>query len=219
MLTRCLTRIAAGTALLCAMAVHAQESAPKILPAPAPTKATLGQKAPAFTLTDIDGKTHSLSDYAGQIVVLEWFNAGCPYSGRKSDFAVTSGRTQALRKNIASAAPGTVYLLIDSSADRDKTAIVKDNLSARKTLKIDAPILIDDGGSVGRAYSARTTPHMFVIDEQGVLRYQGAFDDDRKNNKGDKATNHVLEAVKKVKAGGSPAPAKTRPWGCSVKYG
>lgn len=217
MTTRLCTWLAT-TAVIAATSLAGVQDKATPKPAPKPTTAAIDQKAPDFTLTDISGKQHTLKDYAGNIVVLEWFNCGCPYSGRPSDFAVNSGKTQALRKNLADAAPGTVYLLIDSSANRSKETLIKENVAAAESLKIDAPILIDHDGAVGRAYKARTTPHMYVIDAEGVLRYQGAFDDDRKNAKGDKATNHVLEAVKAVNAGKSPKPSKTRSWGCSVKY-
>ncbi|MCH2141390.1 MAG: redoxin domain-containing protein [Phycisphaerales bacterium] len=196
-------------------------AAPKPLPAPAPapTKATIGAKAPAFTLTDTDGKAHQLSDYAGKIVVLEWFNAGCPYSGGKANFSVNGGgKSAALRAKLKEVDPNVVYLLIDSSSNRDMATVIADDQKAKKELKIEPPILIDHDGVVGRKYDARTTPHMYVIDSKGVLRYQGAFDDDRKNRKGDEATNHVLDAVKAIKKGEDPSPATTRPWGCSVKY-
>ena len=199
-----------------------QVPAPKPLPAPTPPPAlaTIGLPAPQFTLVDIDGQTHQLSSYAGRIVVLEWFNAECPYSGRRSPHAIhSSTKASSLRNNLRAVDSRVMYFVIDSTArNHEKAAVIAGNQAARTTWKIDAPILIDFDGKVGRAYQAQTTPHMFVIDTAGILRYQGAFDDDRKNKNGDKATNHVLEAVKKLKAGELPTPSKTRPWGCGVKY-
>jgi peroxiredoxin len=195
---------------------------PKPVPSPAaPRTAEVGQKAPAFSLTDIEGTQHALKDHTGKIVVIEWFNAGCPYSGKASPKSVhASGRVAALRNQLRAVDSTVVYLLIDSTARRaEKSDIITADKAARKQWKIDAPILIDFDGAVGHAYKAQTTPHMFVIDSDGVLRYQGAFDNDKRNVQGDAATNHVLAAVKKIKAGENPSPSKTRAWGCSVKYG
>jgi peroxiredoxin len=209
--------------LTCAIPLAASPS-PPVTPTPtAPpkaTQATVGLAAPEFSLSDIDGNQHQLSQYAGRIVVLEWFNADCPYSGRRSPHAIHSTkRASSLRSQLRQLDPTVTYLIIDSTArNYEKAAVIKGDHAARSAWKIDTPILIDFDGKVGRAYKARTTPHMFVIDAAGVLRYHGAFDDDRKNKKGDKATNHVLEAVKKLKAGQSPTPSHTRPWGCGVKY-
>jgi peroxiredoxin len=208
-----------ATIAVAAVAAGAPKPLPAPVPPPPPADATVGAAAPVFELTDTDGKTHRLADYAGKIVVLEWFNAGCPFSGSPSDFAVnTCGKGPALRKNLKEVDPTVVYLLIDSSANRDKATVIAEDQAAKKAHKINAPILIDYDGTVGRIYNARTTPHTYVIDANGVLRYSGAFDDDRKNHKGDKATNHVLDAVKSLKDGTTPKPIKTRPWGCSVKY-
>lgn len=195
---------------------------PKATPPPAPpTAAEVGQKAPAFTLSDTAGKQHTLKDYAGKIVVLEWFNADCPFSGKDTRKSVhASGRAAALRSQLKAADPSIVYLLIDSTARRaTKSGVIAADKAAKKRWKIDAPILIDFDGAVGRAYKARTTPHMFVIDSTGVLQYDGAFDDDKRGAAGDEASNYVLAAVKKLKAGEAPSPSKTKSWGCSVKYG
>lgn len=220
----------AMTLVIGAFTVAAAASlAPKPLPAPTPVPAptplpaalaTIGLPSPQFTLIDIDGQTHRLSDYAGRIVVLEWFNAECPYSGRESPHSIhASKKVSSLCNNLRTVDPQVMYLVIDSTArNHKKAAVIAGNQIARKTWKIDAPILIDFDGKVGRSYKAQTTPHMFVVDTAGILRYQGAFDDDRKNKSGAKATNHVLEAVKKLKAGELPTPSKVRPWGCGVKY-
>ncbi|MDP6479633.1 MAG: redoxin domain-containing protein [Phycisphaerales bacterium] len=195
---------------------------PTPTPIPAPSaKAKVGQKAPAFSLSDTDGKQHALKDYAGKIIVLEWFNADCPFSGKDGRRSVhATGRATAVRKQLKIVDPGIVYLLVDSTAHRKtKPDIIATDKAARTQWKIDAPILIDFDGKVGRAYSAKTTPHMFIIDEAGVLRYEGAFDDNQRNADRDDTTNYVLAAVKKLKAGEPPSPSHVKSWGCSVKYG
>lgn len=186
----------------------------------APLRAELGKQAPAFTLLDIDGKKHMLADHKGRVVVLEWFNAECPYSGRESPHAIhATPKAATLRKNLKALDATLVYLIIDSTArNHERSEIVQGCQRAKREWEIDVPILIDFEGTVGHAYGAHTTPHMFVIDADGVLRYEGAFDDDRRGKKGDKATNHVLQAVSKIKAGETPDPAHTRAWGCGVKY-
>lgn len=212
------TFLAAMLAGISGLAMATPTPAP---PRAAPAKAEIGQKAPAFSLTDIEGTRHALKDFAGKIVVIEWFNADCPYSGKDTIKSVhATGRAASLRKQLRAVDSGVVYLLIDSTARRQmKSDIIAADKTARTQWKIDAPILIDFDGAVGHAYKAQTTPHMFVIDGDGVLRYQGAFDNDKKREQGEGATNHVLAAVKKIKAGEEPSPSKTRPWGCSVKYG
>ena len=198
-----------------AFAPHAASPTPTI-----PKTAELGEPAPDFTLLDLEGKQHSLKDHEGHIVVLEWFSASCPYSGKDSQKSIhAKGRSAALHKNLKEVDGELVYLLIDSTARRkSKDEVIGAAKAAQEKWKIEAPILIDYSGDVGHLYKAQTTPHMFVIDAAGVLRYQGAFDADKRGSTGGKAPNHVLEAVKKLKAGEAPDPARTRPWGCGVKY-
>jgi peroxiredoxin len=190
-------------------------------PPPPTTKAKIGQKAPAFSLTDIDGTQRSLADSKGKIVVIEWFNAGCPYSGKPGRISIhDSGRAAALRNQLKVVDPSITYLLIDSTAYKTtKADIIAADKAARAKWKIEAPILIDFDGKVGHAYRASSTPHMFVIDADGVLRYQGAFDDNKPNEDRDDVENYVLTAVKQLKAGEEPSPSRVKQWGCSVKYG
>ena len=110
-----------------------------------------------------------------------------------------------------------MYLLVDSSANRDKATVVNENKAARAKFGIKQPILIDHDGKVGRVYGARTTPHMYVIDAKGVLQYNGAFGD-RKAKPDGSEQNFVLAAIKNLKDGKPVTPAQTRPWGCGVKY-
>lgn len=175
--------------------------------------AEIGKAAPAFKLKDTDGKEVSLADYKGKIVVLEWFCPQCPWSGKASRNSVhSSGQVRDLVKNLKKVDSDVVYLVIDSSGalmSRDK--LVKTDGELKRKFGIEGPILIDWDGKVGKAYGARTTPHMFVIDGDGILRYQGAFSDRKK-------TNYVLNAVTSIKNGSTVEPTHVKQWGCGVKY-
>ena len=174
--------------------------------------AKVGAPAPAFTLTDLSGKEHSLKDFKGKTVVLEWFCATCPYSGKASGRSVHStGQVKGLMGNLKKADSDVVYLLIDSTANKSMEDVVKSDKAFKTANDLKAPILIDHTGKVGKAYGARSTPHMFVIDKEGVLQYQGAFSDQGKNN-------YVLNAVEAINSGKTPSPATTKPWGCGIKY-
>jgi hypothetical protein len=179
--------------------------------------ATLGQPAPAFTLTDLDGKTHSLADFKGKTVVLEWTNPECPFVVKHYE---KSGNLPATQK--AATADGVVWLLINSGAagkqgDRDAAAakawLAKVNSAATAYLR-------DSDGKVGKAYGAKVTPHLFVINAEGVLVYRGAIDSIRSANAADipKAENYVTSALAALKAGKPVENADTKPYGCPVKY-
>lgn len=186
--------------------------------ATASTTAEVGKAAPAFTMMDTNGKPVSLSDFKGKTVVLEWFCPTCPFSGRASGKSIHStGRVQALLKKMKEADPDAVYLLIDSSTKKMRVSaeeLAKQDAEVAKKLGITAPILIDADTSVAKAYGARTTPHVFVIDGAGVLRYQGAFDDREADG-----VNYPLNAVKAIKTGSTVEPTYVRQWGCGVKTG
>ena len=178
-------------------------------PAKPVAKAKIGEAAPAFTLKDASGKTYSLSDYAGKIVVLQWINPDCPVCRRVAE----NGRVAAMRTEMKAASPEIVHLAINS------THYMEPAVSAAyfKSHKIDAPALDDRDGTVGRLYGAKTTPHMFVIDAEGVLRYDGAIDDDQRGRKTE-VTNYVVQAVNQITAGETVSPDMTRAYGCGVKY-
>ncbi|UCE58927.1 MAG: redoxin domain-containing protein [Phycisphaerales bacterium] len=170
---------------------------------------TASNSSPDFTLNDLDGDTYKLSDLKGKVVVLEWVNHECPFTNR----FVKNGTV----KKIISKFSGNpfVWLGIDSShfAESKKGAIRKwagDN-------KVDYPILLDASGEVGRAFKAKTTPHIFVIDQQGKVAYNGAFDDDAYDTKS-KKHNYVEEAVTALLNDSTVATATTKSYGCSVKY-
>jgi len=169
-------------------------------------QAHIGQAAPDFELVDHAGNVHKLSDYAGKTVVLEWTNPQCPFVVRhyKADTMT----------DMAAAHDDVVWLAVDSS----NFVTAKSASAWAKSEDINFPILLDPSGEVGKAYNARTTPHMFVIDAEGTLVYDGAIDDDPRG-KSDEATNYVEAALASVEAGKTVETATTKPYGCSVKYG
>jgi peroxiredoxin len=172
--------------------------------------AGIGEPAPTFTLTDSTGRSHVLADYRGKIVVLQWINPDCPVCRRTS----SSGKVTAMRRRLDETHDGVVHLTVNSTHYMEPSV----GAAYLKEYKIDAPVLIDRDGRVGRLYGAKRTPHMFVIDAEGVLRYQGAIDDDDRGDKGDGATNYVVQAVRQIVADETVAPDVTRSYGCTVKY-
>jgi len=179
------------------------------------SKAVVGKKAPAFSLKDTKGKIHNLSDYSGKYVVIEWFNPGCPYCRG----IYKEGIVQDTRKKMRSIDPDAVYLAINSTANQPEDFIVtqSDSFLADHEQK-DIPVLMDYDGTVGRLYEAKTTPHMYLINPDGVLIYAGAITDDRNFTNGTESTNHVIVAARQDTSGEKVAPTKVQPWGCGVKY-
>lgn len=177
---------------------------------------SVGQPAPVFTGVDTTGKSHSLADFEGKTVVLEWTNHDCPYVMKHYG----SGNMQALQKQAA--ADGVVWLTVISSASGKQGHVSPDqaNRIAAERGASPAAILLDPEGAIGRAYDARTTPHMYVIDGAGTLVYMGGIDDrptaDRADVDG--ANNHVVAALADVAAGREVRTPTSRPYGCSVKY-
>ena len=203
----------AATAAMASTTTPAPSSIELAADAPA-AKAKIGEKAPAFKMKDLDGKEHSLADFKGKTVVLEWFCPTCPYSGAKSRNSVHStGQVKKLMDDMKKVDENVVYLLVDSSTAKMRMSpaeLVKKDKEVVKQLDIKAPILIDADTKVAAAYGAKTTPHCYVIDGEGVLRYMGAFSDRAE-------TNYVLKAVTAIKNGSTVSPAEMRPWGCGVK--
>ncbi|OHB31070.1 MAG: alkyl hydroperoxide reductase [Phenylobacterium sp. RIFCSPHIGHO2_01_FULL_69_31] len=187
------------------------------LAAPAVAAPVLGQPAPAFQAVDASGKTRSLSEFRGKTVVLEWTNNGCPYVQKHYN----AGAMQRLQGQAAK--DGVVWLAVISSAPGMQGHLTGTQAMQWKTKEKAAPaeVLLDPAGTMGRAYDAKTTPHMYVVDKTGKLIYMGGIDDkpssDPESLKG--ATNYVAAALADVKAGRPVAQAATRPYGCSVKYG
>lgn len=176
-----------------------------------------GQTAPDFSLTDVSGKTHKLSDYRGKTVVLEWVNPECPFVVKQYE---GSGNMPALQK--AAAADGVVWLSINSGKAGAQGDFEPTKVSAwsSKTGAAPAAYFRDSDGTVGKQYGAKTTPHMFVITSEGTVAYAGAIDSIKSAKAEDigKATNYVTAALASVKAGQPVAKATSEPYGCSVKY-
>lgn len=176
----------------------------------------IGQLAPAFTAIDSNGKSVSLSNFAGKTVILEWTNDGCPYVKKHYN----SGNMQKLQQELTS--KGAVWLSIISSAPGKQGHVNgagANQLSASRSANPTA-VLLDPTGTIGHAYEAQTTPHMFVIDKTGKLRYMGAIDDQPSTDTATIATarNYVREAFAAVSAGRQVQESATDAYGCSVKY-
>jgi peroxiredoxin len=185
------------------------------LPCAALASAVVGQPAPAFTATDVAGKPVSLADYKGRLVVLEWHNPGCPFVQKHYN----SGNMQSLQKKYGN---DVVWLAVNSTNTGATDYLPPEKLSTlMKDFKAaPADYLMDASGKVGRAYGARTTPHMYIIDKDGTLLYNGAIDDKRSTNAGDVkvAKNYVAAAIEEIKSGKPVSTPSTAPYGCSVKY-
>ena len=176
----------------------------------------VGRPAPAFKALDETGRARSLADFAGKIVVLEWTSSDCPYSHKHYD----SGTMQALQAKAVKA--GVVWLTVSSSAPRNAGYFTTKTARAWR-VKVGShatAILLDSAGTVGRAYGARTTPHMFVIDRAGRVAYMGGIDDrpyqDPESLKG--AKPYVANALADLQAGRPVADPVSAPYGCAVRY-
>ena len=185
------------------------------LPAAAIAAAVVGQAAPAFTATDTAGKPVRLEDLKGRTVVLEWHNFGCPFVQKH----YRSGNMQALQKKYGA---DVVWVAVNSTNKSASDYMVPAKIDAEmhRFGASAARYVMDDPGAVGRAYGAKTTPHMFVIDGNGTLVYDGAIDDRRSTDVEDVkgARNYVALALDEMKAGKAVSNPRTVPYGCSVKY-
>lgn len=176
----------------------------------------VGQPAPNFKLVDANGKAVSLSDYRGKTVVLEWNNPECPFV-KKHYGSGNMQKTQA-----AAAKDGVVWLTINSSAPGKQGHM---SGAAAKAVVAQsgarpAAYLLDPSGVAGKAYGAKTTPHMYIVNSAGSLVYAGGIDDRATPNPADitGARNHVLAALSEIKAGKAVSVPTSRPYGCAVKY-
>lgn len=176
----------------------------------------IGKNAPQFTLTDVNGVEHSLKNYQGKYVVLEWVNYDCPFVKKHYN----SGNMQMLQKKYTE--KGVVWLAINSSAPGKQG-----NFTSKEILKRSkehgaafSAYLVDADGRVGKWYGAKTTPHMFIVDPNGKLAYAGGIDDIKSTKVADveKATNYVAAALDAALSGKRIETAITKPYGCSVKY-
>ncbi|HPI36437.1 MAG TPA: thioredoxin family protein [Ignavibacteriaceae bacterium] len=173
-------------------------------------------EAPKFTLKDSNGKEHSLNDFEGKYVVLEWINFDCPFVKKHYN----SDNMQTLQKEYVG--KDVVWLLICSSAEGKQGHFSNNEINKRlKALGANATAyLIDEDGKVGKKYGAKTTPHMFVINPEGKLIYAGAIDDKPSTDVDDidEAVNYVREALNASLAGNAVKVKTSTPYGCSVKY-
>ena len=177
----------------------------------------VGASAPEFSLPDAKGKAHSLAEYKGKYVVLEWFNPECPFV--KKHYG--SGNMQKLQQEFTS--KGVVWLTIDSNAPGLEGNMTPEQASSTITSwkTHQTALLLDPDGKVGRAYGAKNTPHMFVISPEGKVVYEGAIDSKATPNPADisSSTNYVKVALDESLSGKSVSNPNTKPYGCSVKYG
>jgi peroxiredoxin len=177
---------------------------------------SIGSNAPDFSLTDANGKTHSLSQYKGKYVVLEWFNPECPFV--KKHYG--SNNMQNLQKEFTD--KGVVWLTINSNAPGTQGSLTAEEaqkiLASWKTH--ETALLLDPEGNAGRAYGAKNTPNMVVVNPDGKVIYHGAIDSKATPNPSDipNSTNYVKAALDESLAGKSVATPETKPYGCSVKY-
>jgi peroxiredoxin len=176
----------------------------------------IGAAAPEFTLPDTYGNNHTLSDYQGKWVVLEWLNYGCPfvqkhYNGQNMQALQTKYRDQ-----------GVVWLSVVSSAEGQQGYYEPgemNEMNEQHGNNADA-VLLDPEGDVGMAYGAKTTPQMYVINPEGILLYNGAIDDKPSANPStlEGANNYLVQAMTEAMSGQAVSQPTTQPYGCSVKY-
>jgi peroxiredoxin len=176
----------------------------------------VGSAAPDFSLTDAKGKTHSLSQYKGKYVVLEWFNPECPFV--KKHYG--GGNMQNLQKEYTG--KGVVWLTIDSNAPGTEGSLTPEQAEkiAASWKTHETGLLLDPDGKVGRAYGSKNTPNMVIINPEGKIVYHGAIDSKATPNPADipSSTNYVKAALDESLSGKSVTTSKTKPYGCSVKY-
>jgi len=184
---------------------------------PAWAKVAVGELAPDFSLTDSNGKTQTLSQYKGKVVVLEWNNPECPFVGKHYN----SGNMQ--KQQAEAIAAGAVWLTINSGAagKQGNLDAAGANAYVAKVGGKQTAYLFDPAGTAGHLYGARTTPHIYIIDAQGVLRYMGGIDSIASTDKEDlaKSTQFVPQVLAELKAGKAVSVTTSQPYGCSVKYG
>jgi peroxiredoxin len=203
--------VAAVALLMAGMLTACAKQAAFDTPAP-----EVGRPAPGFSVADTNGQTHSLDQYRGEWVVLEWLNHECPYVRKHYD----NGAMQALQKKVGD--QGVVWLSVVSSAPGKQGHFPNERANELTKEKNAEPhaVLVDSAGTVGRAYHARTTPHMFVIDPEGNIVYMGGIDDKNSTRAADLQTArpHVDIALQEAMAGNPVSVATSQPYGCTVKY-
>jgi peroxiredoxin len=204
--------LAVSVGLLTGCKSKEPEEQPSEEPSKEPSKhiePAVARQAPDFTLKSFDGKTISLSDYRGKIVVLEWFNYECPFVLRH--YGLKNTMVELANKYKDS---NVVWLAVNSTNHVPPEL----NIEFAEKHKLPYPILDDRSGKVGRAYGAMTTPHMYVIDTKGSIAYQGAIDNDERGRKSQGLINYVDKALAELTGGKQVTTTDTMPYGCTVKY-
>jgi peroxiredoxin len=205
------------TTLLTIVALAVAGSSSQADVKPAVQSPVLGKPAPDFTLKDLAGKEVKLSSFKGKVVVLEWFNPGCPFVQKSH---TVGSLVDTAKRHIKD---GIVWLAINSGAKGKQGNDLAMNTEAAKTWSITHPVLRDEAGTIGKVYGATNTPNMFVIDKAGKVVYAGAIDNspdgERKSPQGGTLINYVDAALGDVAAGRAVQTAVTKPYGCGVKYG
>ena len=187
------------------------------LAGPAAAAPEIGQPAPDFSVVDTQGQMHALSDFAGQIVVLEWTNHECPFVVKHYE----PGNMQR-QQRVAREEHGAAWLTVISSRAGEQGHVSPeqaDELTASRDA-FPTAVLLDESGDMGRAYDARVTPHMYIIDADGVLVYMGGIDSNPSRHSADipDATQYVMVALEEMAAGLPISNPVTRPYGCTIKY-
>ena len=184
---------------------------------PEASSPVIGKTAPEFALKDLSGNEVKLASFKGKVVVLEWFNPGCPFVQRSHSVGSLVDTAKRHTKD------GVTWLAINSGAPGKQGADAAMNAEAVKKWSLAHPVLRDEAGTVGKSYGATNTPNMFVIDKTGTVVYAGAIDNspdgEGKSPQGGKLVNYVDAALGDLAAGRAVQTAVTRPYGCSVKYG
>lgn len=183
----------------------------------ASAQAVVGQAAPDFKTMNTAGQPVSLGQFKGKFVVLEWFNPECPYS--KGHYE--SGNMQGVQKYATD--KDVIWLSVNTSDDPARAALVATTLATwmKRQNAVASATLLDTDGQIGRAYGARTTPHLFMVDPRGKLIYAGGIDSKVPSRPADiaSATNYIRQGLDEVLAGRPISQPVTKPYGCSVKYG
>jgi cytochrome oxidase Cu insertion factor (SCO1/SenC/PrrC family) len=182
---------------------------------PPSTNAVVGKPAPDFALKDLDGNVVSLAKHKGKIVVLEWFNPECPFVNRAHNKGSLKGMASRLKDKV-------VWIAVNSAASGKQGFGPEKNRTGAKSFGMDHSIVLDESGQTGRAYGATNTPHMYVIDKDGVLVYRGAIDNspdaEGESPAGGKLVNYVEAALADLAAGRPVGTSETKAYGCTVKY-
>ncbi len=204
--------------LAAGMAAAVALSAGALIASTAQAAPATGAAAPAFSGVTSAGETISLADFAGKTVVLEWTNDGCPFV--KKHYATPPANMQTLQKSAA--ADDIVWISVISSAKGEQGHADAARANELTVSRGAAPahVVLDEAGTIGKLYGAKTTPHMFIITADGELAYDGAIDSKSSAKVEDiaKATNYVTAALEDIEAGRPVATPVTKPYGCSVKY-